>query len=47
VKLAGKRDDDTTNLKTGNHLFLEAILEEDGVFVTAPFWVIQDPVDSW
>jgi hypothetical protein len=45
VNFTGKRDDDTEKLKTGNHLFLEATLEEDGVVVTAPFWVIQDPVE--
>jgi hypothetical protein len=40
----GRRNSKT---ETGKHLFLDLILEEDGVVVTAPFWVIQGPVDSW
>jgi hypothetical protein len=46
-RVAGIRADETSKLKIGNHLFLEPTLEEDGVVVTAPFWVIQKPVDSW
>jgi hypothetical protein len=46
-KLAGSWADETAKLKLEKHLFLDLILEEDGVVVTAPFWVIQGPVDSW
>jgi hypothetical protein len=46
-KLAGKQTDETTNLKLEKHLFLDLTLEEDSIVVTAPFWVIQRPVDIW
>jgi hypothetical protein len=46
-RLAGKRTDETAKTEIEQHLFLEPTLEDDGDVVTAPFWVIQDPVDIW
>jgi hypothetical protein len=39
---SGRRNSKT---ETGNHLFLEPTLEEDGVVDTAPFLAIQRPTE--